>query len=85
MDECLEVIASAPDVQPTDKWLCHMIHAQHILEEAHNQFGMDDPMSQVAVTDWKTQNMLKYLTEKLNQWRSDVTPDMPQSTNPALA
>ena len=84
MDECLDFMASAPDALPSDEWLCHLVRSQHILEEVSQSFGLDDPMSQANLTDWKTRNMLKHLTEKWEEWRSNVTPEMPQSKSLVL-
>ena len=75
-DECMEVLASAPDALPSDKWLCHLVKAQHIAEDVGFQFSMDDPASQLSLTDPKTQYHLKAFERQLKDWRDSSTSDM---------
>ena len=75
-DECMEVLANAPDALPSDKWLCHLVRAQHIAEDVGFQFSMDDPASQLSLTDPKTQYQLKAFERQLKEWRESSTSDM---------
>ncbi len=78
MDESLEVLAKAPDALPSDKWLAHVVRSQHIAEEVGYQFSMDDPPSDVSITQSKVQYQMKTFEKRLDEWRHDSTADMPQ-------
>ena len=75
-DECLEILASAPDAQPSDRWLCHLVRIQHIAEEVSLQFSMDDPASIVSLADTKTQYHLKAFERQLHEWKQQPTPNV---------
>lgn len=75
-DECIEVLNTADDAAPTDKWLCFLVRAQHIAEDIGLEFSMDDPASQVSLTDHKTQYHLKAFERQLEEWERSATPDM---------
>ena len=75
-DECLEVLATAPDALPSDKWLCHLVRAQRIAEDVGFQFSMDDPASVISLTDTKTQYHLKAFERQLREWRQNSTMGM---------
>ena len=83
MDECLEILAKAADAQPSDKWLAHVVRSQHIAEEVGHQFSMDDPPSDVSVTQPMVQYQMKAFEKQLDEWRRSSTKDMPQGTRPA--
>lgn len=83
MEESLEVLARAPDALPSDRWLAHVVRAQHIAEEVGYQFSMDDPPSDVSITQPKVQYQLKAFEKQLDEWRRSSTKDMPQSSNSA--
>lgn len=78
MEESLEVLAKAPDAVPSDKWLAHLVRSQHIAEEVGYQFSMDDPPSDISITDPKVQNHLRTFEKQLDEWRRSSTKDMPQ-------
>jgi Fungal Zn(2)-Cys(6) binuclear cluster domain len=78
MDESLEVLAKAPDALPSDKWLAHLVRSQHIAEEVGYQFSMDDPPSDVSITQTKVQYQMKTFEKQLDEWRRNSTKDMPQ-------
>jgi Fungal Zn(2)-Cys(6) binuclear cluster domain len=78
MDESLEVLANAPDALPSDKWLAHLVRSQHIAEEVGYQFSMDDPPSDVSITQSKVQYQMKTFEKQLEEWRRSSTKDMPQ-------
>lgn len=78
MEESLEVLAKAPDALPSDKWLAHIVRSQHIAEEVGYQFSMDDPPSDVSITEPKVQYQMKTFERQLDEWRRSSTKDMPQ-------
>ena len=75
-EECLEILSTSPDAAPTDKWLCLLVHGQHITEDIGFEFSMDDPASQLSLTDHKTQYHLKAFERHLAEWEGSATPDM---------
>ena len=75
-DECLEILSTSPDALPSDKWLCHLVRAQHIAEDIGFQFSMDDPVSQLFLTDSKTQYHLKAFERQLNEWRQSTPKEL---------
>ena len=77
-DECLELLETAPDALPSDKWLCHLVRIQHIAEDVGFQFSMDDPASVISLTDTKTQYHLKAFERQLEEWRQHATMDISQ-------
>ena len=77
-EECVEILSTAPDAAPTDKWLCLLVRGQHIAEDIGFEFSMDDPASQLSLTDHKTQYHLKLFERQLAEWESSASPDMLQ-------
>ena len=67
-DECVEILTSSPDARPSDRYLCHLVRGQHIAEDIGLEFSMDDPASQVSLTDTKTQSHLKAFERQLAEW-----------------
>ena len=43
MDECIEILQTSPDAEPSDRNLIHWAKLTHIAEEIAFQFSMDDP------------------------------------------
>ena len=77
-DECLELLKTAPDALPSDKWLSHLVRIQHIAEDVGFQFSMDDPASVISLSDTKTQYHLKGFETKLEEWRQHAPTDVSQ-------
>lgn len=77
-DECLELLDTAPDALPSDKWLCHLVRIQHIAEDVGFQFSMDDPASVISLTDKKTQYHLKAFERQLEEWQQHAPMDVSQ-------
>lgn len=75
-DECVEVLTSSPDALSSDKYLCHLVRGQHIAEDIGLEFSMDDPASQVSLTDTKTQFHLKSFERQLAEWYDSATKDV---------
>lgn len=70
-DECIEMLKTSPDALPSDKWLCHIVQAQHIAEMIGEEFAMDDPAKEVRLTDPNVQYHLKGLEQELERWHKD--------------
>ena len=70
-DECIDILRSSPDALPSDKWLCHIVQAQHIAETIGTVFAMDDPAKEVRLTDSDVQYNLKALEKELDRWSKD--------------
>jgi Fungal Zn(2)-Cys(6) binuclear cluster domain len=85
MDESLEVLAKAADAVPSDKWLAHIVRSQHIAEEVGYQFSMDDPPSDVSITQPKIQYQMKTFEKQLDEWRRKSTKDMPQGVSSSVS
>jgi Fungal Zn(2)-Cys(6) binuclear cluster domain len=85
MEESLQILAEAPDALPSDKWLAHLVQAQHIAEEVGYQFSMDDPPSDVSIIQPKIQYQMKTFEKQLDEWRQNSTKDMPQGSISFLA
>src|ERR1700761_2403912 len=75
-EECLEILANSPDAFPSDRWLCHLVRAQHIAEDIGFQFSMDDPASQLSLTDSKTQYHLKAFERQLKEWQESAPKEL---------
>jgi len=70
-DECIDILRSAPDALSTDKWLCHIVQAQHIAEMIGTEFAMDDPAKELSLTDPNVQYHLKGLEAELERWHKE--------------
>lgn len=77
-EESLAILSTSKDALPTDVWLCHMVRAEHIVEDVHFQFSMDDPMTSISPTDRSTEIYIKLFEKRIQDWRVAATPDMPQ-------
>nr|KAK5451168.1 hypothetical protein LTR18_001185 [Exophiala xenobiotica] len=75
-DECVEILNTAADALSSDKALCHLVRAQHMAEDIGVEFSMDDPLSQLTLTDQKTQYHLKNFERRLKEWHDTAGPDM---------
>lgn len=90
MDESIEMLESSPEAFPTDKWLCHLVRAQHIAEDVGFEFSMDDTTAIVSLADSKTQYHLKAFERHMNDWRQrgksivDLQNRTLMSSNPAI-
>ena len=43
IEDCLDVLSTNSDANSSDTWLCALVHAHHIAENAAIVFSMDDP------------------------------------------
>lgn len=75
MDESLEILETSPDALPSDKTLVQWVKLAHLGEEVLFQFSMDDPVTNVDITDPKSQYALKGFERRLAEWRKEVPPE----------
>ncbi|KKZ61243.1 hypothetical protein EMCG_04115 [[Emmonsia] crescens] len=75
MDESLEILETSPDALPSDRVLVQWVKLVHIGEEVLFQFSMDDPATNVDITDPKSQYALKGFERRLAEWRKEVPPE----------
>ena len=75
-EDCIKILTNFPAALPSDKWLCHLVRALHLVEDIGFQFSMDDPVSEVAVTDPKTQYHLKTFEKQLEEWHQRALADV---------
>ena len=75
-DECVEILTSSPDSLLSDRYLCHLVRGQHIAEDIGLEFSMDDPASQVSLTDSKTQFHLKAFERQLAEWYDSASKEV---------
>ena len=75
IEECLDVLSTHSDAADTDAWACDLIRLQHIAEDAHLVFSMDDPASIVSLKDPKTQYQLAALEQKMEGWLKEAKVD----------
>ncbi|OJD16043.1 hypothetical protein AJ78_03756 [Emergomyces pasteurianus Ep9510] len=75
MDESLEILETSPDALPSDRALIQWVKLAHIGEEVLFQFSMDDPATNVDITDPKSQYALKGFERRLAEWRKEVPPE----------
>ncbi|KAK6386776.1 hypothetical protein LTS17_000038 [Exophiala oligosperma] len=78
IEECLDVLSSAPSALPSDRWLCDLIRIQHIAEDASMVFSMDDPGSVISFRDVKTQYHIGGFHQQLEQWRRHAHSNLHQ-------
>lgn len=75
-DECIDILNTAKDALPSDRWLSHLVRAQHISEDIGLEFSMDDPACPLSLTDHKTQYHLKAFERQLREWHDAVSPEL---------
>ncbi|WEW59007.1 hypothetical protein PRK78_004475 [Emydomyces testavorans] len=74
-DESIEMLKNSPDALPSDKSLIQWVKLAHIGEDVSFQFSMDDPTTNVSITDPKIQYALKGFERQLEDWRKEVPPE----------
>ncbi|PGH11170.1 hypothetical protein AJ79_05012 [Helicocarpus griseus UAMH5409] len=72
IDECLEILQTSPEKLPSDAVVIQWVKLAHIGEEILFQFSMDDPATNVDITDPKIQYALKGFERRLEEWRKEV-------------
>ncbi|KAF6841448.1 Transcriptional regulator WAR1 [Colletotrichum plurivorum] len=80
MAESMEVLQTAPDAAPTDKYFCHLVWTHRLAEEVGIQFAMDDPAVVPNITDSRTQYSLRMLERDLEKYSKSVPKEEMQAT-----
>ncbi|CAG7556976.1 unnamed protein product [Fusarium equiseti] len=80
MDESLQLLQSSPDAAPTDAYFCHIVWAHHLSEEVGIQFSLDDPTTDINMSDPRIQYILRGLEQELKQYKEKVPQDLLQPT-----
>ncbi|GKT83690.1 fungal specific transcription [Colletotrichum tofieldiae] len=80
MAESMEVLQTAADAAPTDKYFCHLVWTHRLAEEVGIQFSMDDPAIIPSITDSRTQYSLRMLERDLEKYTASVPKEEMQST-----
>ncbi|EER29622.1 Fungal specific transcription factor, putative [Coccidioides posadasii C735 delta SOWgp] len=75
-DECIDMLKTSPDALPSDQTVIHWVKLAHITEDVGFQFSMDDPTTNVNITDPKIQYALKGFERQLDDWRKEVPSDL---------
>jgi len=75
MEDCVNILETAPDAAPTDRALCNWVRVQHIAEQVGVAFEMDDPTAKVTIADSKVQYAIKGFEHNLENWSSQVPPE----------
>ena len=78
MEESLQLLQSSPDAAPTDAYFCHIVWAHHLSEEVGVQFSLDDPTTDINMSDPRTQYILRGLEQELKQYKEKVPQDLLQ-------
>ncbi|EEQ32879.1 hypothetical protein McanMca71_003263 [Microsporum canis] len=76
MDESVQMLLESPDAYPSDKALVEWIKLAHIGEEIGFQFCMDDPLTNISITEPRVQFALKGFEGRLDEWRREVPPEL---------
>ncbi|KAH6854184.1 hypothetical protein B0I37DRAFT_388295 [Chaetomium sp. MPI-CAGE-AT-0009] len=74
--ECMEVLDTAPDAAPTDKYLCHLVWTHKVAEDIGIQFSMDEPSSTPNLAEARTQHALKGFERELEKYRNSVPKEL---------
>lgn len=75
--ECAEYLERSPTAVPSDRTLVGWVKLIMIAEEIGNSFSYDDPGSIAALSELRTQLMLKDFNKRLDNWFMSVPePDM---------
>lgn len=72
MDECIEILETAPDSLPSDKALLQWVKLAQITEEVGFQFSSDEPHLTATFSEPKIQYTLKMFEKQLEQWRRET-------------
>lgn len=75
MDECIEILETSPDALPSDQTVIRWAKLARLTEDVSFQFSVDDPSSELTVSDPKVLYTLKAFERQLQQWKEDIPPD----------
>ncbi|KAK2865043.1 hypothetical protein FQN49_003959 [Arthroderma sp. PD_2] len=76
MDESLQMLLDSPDAYPSDRALVEWVKLAHIGEEIGFQFSMDDPLTNISITEPRIQYALKGFEGRLDEWRKEVPSEV---------
>ncbi|EON67375.1 hypothetical protein W97_06628 [Coniosporium apollinis CBS 100218] len=65
MDECIKALETSPDALLSDRALCQHVRTIHICEDVSVQFSMDDPNTEISISDAKVQYSIKTFENQL--------------------
>ena len=79
MAECLDVLETSPDAEPTDRMFAAWIMFQRIVEDCVNSFSLDDPETTVSLDDIRIQGQLRGYESQMKEWRKNLKPGVMNS------
>ena len=82
MEECVQILETSSEAEPSDKLFCQHIKIQHICEEVSVQFLMDDSTASISITDPKVTYALNVLENDLKEWSQKIPPEL--KSHPSL-
>jgi hypothetical protein len=59
-----------------DKRLAAAVKLQRIADEALISFGLDDPSTDISLTDSRMQVMIREFERKMDDWRKSTAPEL---------
>jgi hypothetical protein len=71
MEESVKILETSPEALPSDKMLCQHAKLAHIGESISVQFCMDDPSTEVTITEPKVIYALRMFENELQQLRDE--------------
>ena len=83
MQGSIEVLQTSSEAAPTDKYLCQLVLANRLGEQATTEFSLDDPVMSVNLGDVRTQLTLKRLERELEKLKQDAPKELQQRLSPS--
>lgn len=74
IEQCLQFLLESVDSLPTDKWLYHLVSAEHLMEEVILQFALDEPDLKSSLGN-KTRFQLEAFVRRLQEWHLKALAD----------
>jgi hypothetical protein len=74
MSECLDLLEESPIF--LDKRLAALVKLQRIADEALISFGLDDPSTDISLTDSRVQVILRGFERKMDDWMKTTAPEL---------
>ena len=72
MTESVDILETSPDAAPTDLYFCQLVRTHCLAEEVLSQFSVDDPSSNLNITDPRTQYSLRSWERDMDKIRAAV-------------
>ncbi|KAK2743894.1 hypothetical protein FQN57_004517 [Myotisia sp. PD_48] len=76
LDESVQMFEESPEALPSDKALVEWIKLARLGEEISFRFSMDDPVTNISISDPTIQYALKGFEGHLDEWRRKVPKDV---------